>query len=81
MVASSGNSSQVTGFASTKSPTAEGMDISIMVLTAWAILSRASASSLRATSWETVGMMAAAMAEENAMGILEIFMASPLNSP
>ncbi len=81
IVSSSGNSSQVMGFARAKRPTAEGMEINIMVFTAWAVLSLASASCLRATSWDTVGMMAAAMAEEKAMGMLEIFMARPLNTP
>ena len=71
------NKSWVTGFASTQSPTAQGMAMSMVTLTAFFTFRRVSFFSPLAKLAATVGITAEHMAEAMAMGILLITTAFP----
>ena len=75
------NSSAVTGLASTNRPTAQGMEMIMIVFTDSPIFSLVPSRSPAAVSWATVGIMAAAMAVAKVMGILEIVTACPEKMP
>ena len=75
------NSRLITGFASTKSPTAQGIEITMVVFTASPIFSLAPFASRAAISCATEGIMAEAMAEAKAMGILDIVRDCPEKIP
>ncbi len=66
------NSSAVRGLASTKIPTAQGMEMIIVVFTDRPIFDLAPSISPAATSCATAGIIAEAMAVAKAMGMLEM---------
>ena len=67
-----GKRSSITGSAKVNIPAAEGIEISIVVLTPSPIRPFADSLSPDVIKPATWGIMAAAMADENAMGILEM---------
>ena len=67
-----GNKSHVTGLASTPIPTAAGMAINMVVLIACAVFSLAPSISSCPTLAEILGKSAEDIAEDRAMGILDI---------
>ena len=67
----------MTGFASTPIPTAAGIEISMVALTALATWFLVSFRFFFAYSPEIPGISADAMADDSAMGILETFTALP----
>ena len=74
-------SSPVTGRASTHRPTAQGMEMTMVLLMDRPIFSLAPSWSAEAISCATTGIMAAAMAMAKAVGILDMVMGCVWNTP